>query len=86
MPHSAGLAIGVEGLNRDLNKFQLDSRFANYTLPKRSNTMDSTSDMSTRPTSVTNGGSHEDEASQSSNSKEVFKARPGYTAWVSQAG
>lgn len=87
LPHSAGLVNGVEGLNSDLNKFQLDegssqnARFAKYTTPKRSNTLDSTkSDISTR-------GAPDDDASQSSNSsKEIFQARPGYTAWVSQAG
>ncbi|KAL9069736.1 MAG: hypothetical protein Q9161_005321 [Pseudevernia consocians] len=82
-----GLVNGVEGLNKDLNKLQLDesggssqtARFANYT-PKRSNTLDSTkSDISTRLTvsSV--------DASQSSDSSK-FQPRPGYTAWVSQAG
>lgn len=78
---TAGLD-GVDGLNKDLNKWQLDNaRSANHH-PKRSNTMDSTkSDISTRLNIST------DDASQSSNSsKEVFHARPGYTAWVSQAG
>ena len=78
--------MGVEGLNRDLNKFQIDSRFANHTGPKRSNTMDSTSDMSIRASSMTNGVPHDDDTSQSPNSKQVFKPQPGYTAWVSQAG
>lgn len=78
---TAGLD-GVDGLNKDLNKWQLDNaRSANHH-PKRSNTMDSTkSDISTRLNIST------DDASQSSNSsKETFHARPGYTAWVSQAG
>ncbi|CAF9910567.1 MAG: ribose-phosphate pyrophosphokinase [Alectoria fallacina] len=87
LPHSAGLVNGIEGLNRDLNKFQLDdagsqtTRPAKYTTPKRSSTLDSTkSDISTL------GAPHEDDASQSSSSsKEIFQARPGYTAWVSQA-
>ncbi|CAD6567944.1 MAG: ribose-phosphate pyrophosphokinase [Alectoria sarmentosa] len=87
LPHSAGLVNGIEGLNRDLNKFQLDdagsqtTRPAKYTTPKRSSTLDSMkSDISSR------GAPHEDDASQSSNSsKEIFQARPGYTAWVSQA-
>ncbi|CAD6583921.1 MAG: ribose-phosphate pyrophosphokinase [Alectoria sarmentosa] len=87
LPHSAGLVNGIEGLNRDLHKFQLDdagsqtTRPAKYTTPKRSSTLDSMkSDISSR------GAPHEDDASQSSNSsKEIFQARPGYTAWVSQA-
>ena len=78
---TAGLSNGVERLNKDLNKFQLDessgssqiARFANYT-PKRSNTLDSAkSDVSNRLNVPS------DEASQSSESK--FQPRPGYTAW-----
>jgi hypothetical protein len=80
------LAAGVDGLSRDLNKYQLDARFANYKTPRRSNTMDSTSDMSTHPTPMTNGVAHEDDASQPASLKEVFSPQPGYTAWVSQAG
>ncbi|KAL9134943.1 MAG: hypothetical protein Q9175_003870 [Cornicularia normoerica] len=78
---TAGLVNGVEGLNKDLNKWQLDNARPASHHPKRSNTMDSTkSDISTRPNAPS------DDASQSSNSsKEVFQARPGYTAWVSQA-
>ena len=78
---TAGLANGVEGLHKDLNKWQLDDAHRADHYPKRSNTMDSTkSDISTR----LNGSS--DDASPSSNPlKEVFQARPGYTAWVSQA-
>lgn len=78
---TAGLVNGVEGLNKDLNKWQLDNARSASHHPKRSNTMDSTkSDISTRPNAPS------DDASQSSNSsKEVFQARPGYTAWVSQA-
>lgn len=79
---TAGLVNGVEGLHKGLNKLQLDDTHQADHYPKRSNTMDSTkSDISTR----LNGSS--DDASPSSNPlKEVFQARPGYTAWVSQAG
>ena len=79
---TAGLANGVEGLNKDLNKFQLDesggstqtARFANYT-PKRSNTLDSSkSDTSTR------FNVPYDDGAQSSDSSK-FQPRPGYAAW-----
>ena len=78
---TVGLVNGVEGLHRDLNKWQLDDAHRIDHDPKRSNTMDSTkSDISTG----LNGSS--DDAGPSSNPlKEVFQARPGYTAWVSQA-
>lgn len=79
---TAGLVNGVEGLNKDLNKIQLDesggssqtARFANYT-PKRSNTLDSAkSDISTRLTVSTVDASHPSDSSK-------FQPRPGYTAW-----
>ena len=78
---TAGLVNGVEGLHKDLSKWQLDDVHRVDHYPKRSNTMDSTkSDISTRLNESS------DDASPSSNpSKDVFQARPGYTAWVSQA-
>lgn len=78
---TAGLTNGVEGLNKDLNKFQLEessgssqiARFANYT-PKRSNTLDSAKSDSSNRLNLSS-----DEASHSSESK--FQPRPGYAAW-----
>ena len=78
---TAGLVNGVEGLHKDLNKWQMDDAHRADYYPKRSNTMDSTkSDISTRL-----NGSFDDAGPSSNPLKEVFQARPGYTAWVSQA-
>lgn len=61
--------------------------------PKRSDTIDSSQSGSsfrehTSPTSTTNGCSHEDFSSASSNSSKetLFQPRPGYKQWVAQAG
>ena len=83
-PHSAGLANGIEGLEKSQSKAQIDD--SNGRRPvQRSNTIDSTkSDFSTRKRNISwSSGlnSNEDESSPAS-----FHARPGYKEWVAQAG
>ena len=106
-PRSAGLSNGIDGLQKGLSKAQIDdsasnsnspqsSRYTNSTnsLPKRSDTMDSSkstysnSQRKTSPSSATNGRSNDDSASVASNSPKhtAFQPRPGYKQWVAQAG
>ena len=86
--HPAGTPNGVDGLEKDLAKTQVDDLNGSKT-PQRSNTIDSTkSDFSTRKRNVSwssgqNSNSNEEENSVVSTS---FHARPGYKEWVAQAG
>lgn len=71
------------------------ARVANYEKlpPKRSDTADSAKSNNmyrqhASPTTMTNGNSHDDSSSVSSNSSKdtPFQPRPGYKQWVAQAG
>lgn len=98
---SAGLPNGVERLQKDLSRAQIDdsssasngvqtSRYAEHShgSPQRSNTLDSTkSDIPTRNRNMSSSSTTNDSSQKDDGSASTaFQPRPGYKQWVCQAG